>query len=304
MKKLTTEEFIERSKKIHGDKYDYSKVKYKKAIEKVCIICPEHGEFWQTPSEHLSGYGCWKCGGTKKLTTEEFICKAKKIHGDKYDYSKVEYMNNKTKVCIICPEHGEFWQRPDMHLKGQGCQKCSSIKNGIKKRKTLEEFIENATKIHGKRYDYSKVEYTGINKKICIICPEHGEFWQTPYAHLRGDGCKKCNVSLIENELIDFFNEKGISYTFRNRSFHWLEGLELDFYLPDYNTAIECQGVQHFEEKHFFEPLNVIQERDYRKLKLCNDNGVKLLYYSNLHINYPYLVYENKEKLLNDILND
>lgn len=304
MKRLTTNEFIEKAKNVHGDKYDYSKVEYKNAITKVCIICPKHGEFWQTPAEHLSGYGCKYCGGTNKLTIEQFIDKARKIHGDKYDYSKVEYINNKTKVCIICPKHGEFWQAPNYHLSGQGCKKCSDELNGLKKRKTKEQFIEEAQKIHGKRYDYSKVEYLGNNKKVCIICPEHGEFWQTPYLHLKGNGCSKCSVSLLENELIEFFNEKNISYTFRNRSLSWLNGLELDFYIPKYNAAVECQGIQHFINKHFFEPLEKIQERDNRKLKLCKENGIKLLYYSNLGIKYPYFVYENKEELLKEIIYD
>ena len=304
MKRLTTNEFIEKAKNVHGDKYDYSKVEYKNAITKVCIICPKHGEFWQTPAEHLSGYGCKYCGGTNKLTIEQFIDKARKIHGDKYDYSKVEYINNKTKVCIICPKHGEFWQAPNYHLSGQGCKKCSDELNGLKKRKTKEQFIEEAQKIHGKRYDYSKVEYLGNNKKVCIICPEHGEFWQTPYLHLKGNGCSKCSVSLLENELIEYFNEKNISYTFRNRSLSWLNGLELDFYIPKYNTAVECQGIQHFINKHFFEPLEKIQERDNRKLKLCKENGIKLLYYSNLGIKYPYFVYENKEELLKEIIYD
>ena len=110
--------FIEKAKAVHGDKYDYSKVEYVKAKEKVCIICQEHGEFWQTPNNHLRGEGCPFCYGSKKLTTEEFISKAKQIHGNKYDYSNVNYVNKYTKVCIICPEHGEFWQKPSNHLKG------------------------------------------------------------------------------------------------------------------------------------------------------------------------------------------
>ena len=111
---MNTKEFIEKAKRIHGDKYDYSKVKYVNNRTKVCIICPEHGEFWQRPTSHLKGCICYRCSQKakakkqKKSSTNEFIEKAKKIHGDKYDYSKVEYINAKTKVCIICPEHGEF----------------------------------------------------------------------------------------------------------------------------------------------------------------------------------------------------
>jgi len=311
----TLYDFIEKAKKIHGDKYDYSKVEYCNNSTKICIVCPEHGEFWQTPSHHLRGQGCPKCFShkgyekntsikTKKLTTENFIEKAKKVHGDKYDYSKVKYINNKTKVCIVCPIHGEFYIRPDMHLNGQGCKKCSNIRNGLIKRKTTEQFIKEAKQIHGDKYDYSKVKYINTNTKICIICPIHGEFWQTPFNHLNGNGCKKCDVSLLENDVIELLKHNEIPYIFRERKLPWLKGLELDFYLPQYNIAIECQGIQHFIDKHFFEPLKVIQERDNRKKELCKKNGIRLLYYSNLKIEYPYFVFEDKNKLLTEIINE
>jgi predicted nucleic acid-binding Zn-ribbon protein len=187
-KKLTTEQFIKEAQKVHGDKYDYSKVNYVNNHTNVCIICPEHGEFYQTPSHHLHGQGCPDCDDNKKkLTTEQFIKKAIEVHGDKYDYSKVEYVNSETKVCIICPEHGEFWQVPHSHLNGNGCPDC-----GGNKRKTTEQFIKKAIEVHGDKYDYSKVEYINANTKVCIICPEHGEFWQTPRNHLNGKGCLDC----------------------------------------------------------------------------------------------------------------
>ena len=189
MKKLTKEIFINESKEIHGDKYDYSKVEYVNNSTKVCINCPEHGEFWQRPNDHLKGHGCPMCGGVKKLTTESFIEKSKLIHGDRYDYSKVNYVGNKIKVCIICPEHGEFWQIPNGHLNGQGCPNC--VKN---KKLTLESFIDKAKVIHQNKYDYSKVEYKNTTTKVCIICPEHGEFWQRPSDHLKGHGCQMCKV--------------------------------------------------------------------------------------------------------------
>ena len=186
-KKLTTAEFIKRAHEIHGDRFDYSRVVYKNIRTHVRIICPVHGEIWQNPLSHLHGCGCDQCARTSKYTTEDFIEAARKVHGDRYDYSKVVYKNNSTKVCIICPEHGEFWQRPFSHLKGTGCPEC----NGIKKY-TLEEFIEKARKVHGDKYDYSKVEYINSITKICIICPEHGEFWQLPYKHLSGQNCPVC----------------------------------------------------------------------------------------------------------------
>jgi len=122
--KIKLIEFINKSNIVHDDKYDYSFVNYVNSKTKVRIICLKHGEFWQTPSNHLSGHGCSKCGGRYKLTTEEFIIRSNKIHNNKYNYSEVKYFNNKTKVKIKCPNHGIFLQRPDAHLRGQGCPKC------------------------------------------------------------------------------------------------------------------------------------------------------------------------------------
>lgn len=187
MKKLTTEEFIKKAKEIHGDKYDYSKTIYINRRTKVCIICPEHGEFWQTANNHLGSNGCPICSGHKKRNTEKFIKDAKEIHGDKYDYSKTKFIGLKTKVCIICPKHGEFWQTAANHLKGCGCPIC------INKQGNTISFIEKAKEAHGNKYDYSKVEYKNNSTKVCIICPKHGEFWQTPANHLSGGGCPKCN---------------------------------------------------------------------------------------------------------------
>ena len=193
MSKITTNEIIAKAKLVHGDKYDYSKVDYVKDYIKVCIICPEHGEFWQRPHAHLQGQGCPKCKSKKQTcTTDEFIAKAKKIHGDKYDYSKVKYVDAKSKVCVVCPEHGEFWQTPDSHLSGCGCPKCANKNKGEYRRSSKKDFIKKAKEIHGDKYDYSKVEYVNAKTKVCIICPNHGEFWQTPNNHLRGHGCPKC----------------------------------------------------------------------------------------------------------------
>ena len=189
--------FIEEAKRIHGDKYDYSKVEYVNNHTKVCIICPKHGEFWQTPNSHLRGCGCFKCSlekrtADKSYTTESFIKKAISIHGDKYDYSKVNYINSNTPVTIICSKHGEFQQKPARHLQGSGCQKCSIEINALNNKHTTEEFIEKAKVIHGNKYDYSKSEYIGYDNDIEIICPKHGSFWQRPHVHICGGGCPIC----------------------------------------------------------------------------------------------------------------
>ena len=196
---INKEEFIKRAREIHGDKYDYSKVNYTKVTDKVCIICPEHGEFWQEARQHYRGQGCPKCGinnrtEKKKDTKESFIKKAEEIYGNKYDYSKVNYKNSLTKVSIICPEHGEFSKRPDGFLNGQGCPICGRLKGFQSIRLTTEEFIKRAKEIHGNKYDYSKVKYNSQKDKVCIICPEHGEFWQNPYTHYNGQGCPKCGI--------------------------------------------------------------------------------------------------------------
>lgn len=200
MKKLTKENFIKRAKEVHGDKYDYSKVDYVNSRTKICIICPEHGEFWQEPSAHLRGYSCPKCsnkhrGEYKKLGVDKFIKKSIQIHGEKYDYSKVEYINVMTKVCIICPEHGEFYMTPAQHLSGQGCPKCSG------RNLTKDELIKKFRDVHGDKYDYSKVELGKLNDKVCFICPEHGEFYQSPTKHLRGQGCPKCGKTKNKHKI-------------------------------------------------------------------------------------------------------
>ena len=192
-------QFIEKAKKVHGDKYDYSKVEYINSQTKVCIICPEHGEFWQEPSAHVRGHNCPKCSNIKRGDTfrsngTKFIEQAKNVHGGKYDYSKVEYINSSTKVCIICPNHGEFFILPQNHLLGQGCPKC------VGKHLTTEEIITKFKQVHGDKYDYSKVEYNKMHEKVCIICQEHGEFWQTPSKHINGQECPKCAVEIRTNK--------------------------------------------------------------------------------------------------------
>jgi cytochrome c2 len=139
-RKSNVDEFIQKANEVHNNKYDYSKVQYNKASEKVIIICIEHGEFLQTPNGHLGGAGCRKCSTQRnsdkaRKRTEEFIKESIEKHGDNYDYSKVEYKNTKENVIILCKEHGEFLQTPSNHLKGTRCPLCSIIKGGLLRRK-------------------------------------------------------------------------------------------------------------------------------------------------------------------------
>lgn len=143
MKKLTTDEFIEKAIKIHGDFYDYSEVDYINTRTKVCIICPKHGRFWQTPNSHLSGKAeCPICQNHFKVTAQEFIKRAKKIHGNKYIYSNLNYINTQEKVNIICPQHGVFSQKAESHLLGHGCPQCK-LKAQNKFYKKLQKSFPN-----------------------------------------------------------------------------------------------------------------------------------------------------------------
>jgi protein-arginine kinase activator protein McsA len=184
--------FISKAMLVHGDKYDYSEVEYKTGRKKVKIICPKHGAFWQTPNSHMRGVGCADCGGTKKLNTNLFISNARIVHGDKYDYSEVEYRKAREKVKIICPEHGAFWQTPNTHARGRGCYDCGQKAAKSLRILGIDSFISKAMLVHGDKYDYSEVEYKTGKKKVKIICPKHGAFWQTPDSHMRGVGCPCC----------------------------------------------------------------------------------------------------------------
>lgn len=197
-KKKTQEEFIAEATAAHNNKYDYSKVAYEGNKVKVKIICPEHGEFTQIPKDHIRGKGCKQCGIQKnreqgKDTLEVFVKKAVEKHGDTYDYSRVVYKNSKTPVEIICKKHGSFQQTPNVHLGKSGCPECGQIALSTSQRYSKEQFIENALKTHGNKYDYSKVDYQGSSKKVTIICPVHGEFIQEANRHVQGSGCKECN---------------------------------------------------------------------------------------------------------------
>ena len=191
MKKLTTGEFINKAIKIHGQKYNYDKVKYVKSSVKVVITCEVHGDFEQSPNNHLRNGGCQKCAGYNK-NTNEYIKDFIKIHNNKYDYSLFEFEKINKKVKIICQEHGIFEQSPTNHLLGKGCSKCCG------KNLSRDEFINDCNKTHKNKYDYSLVETYTNNEKIKIICQEHGIFEQKVANHKSGQGCSKCGTELTK----------------------------------------------------------------------------------------------------------
>ncbi len=239
MKKLTTKQFIEKAMKKHGDKYDYSLSVYNGGKSKIKIICPIHGEFYQNAKNHMSGSGCKKCSGLDRITLKSFIERSNNIHNNKFDYSFVEFRNNKSKIKIICPIHGIFEQSVKKHLSGDGCAECSG-----NKRLNEETFIKRAKSIHYDRYDYSLVFYNGFDEKVKIICPEHGIFEQTPNKHIgkNNRGCPKCNggINIDTQTFID-----------RSRKIH---GNKYDYSLVEYinsstKVKIICKKHGIFEQK-------------------------------------------------------
>jgi len=273
--KSNTFEFIEKAKQVHKDKYDYSKVDYNVSIEKVIIICKIHGDFFQTPNNHLTGNGCKKCATEliiekSKSSTFEFIEKAKKIHGDKYDYSMVEYNNSKKKVTIICKIHGEFKQPPADHLSKKGCVLCGFCNSSKLNRSNTEEFIEKAKKKHGNIYDYSKVNYITNRTKVIIVCKNHGEFLIIPYYHLDGAGCCFC-VNKTEGML--FEKMKNHYPTIISQFIQdWCKNKRFDFCIPEYKIIIELDGLQHFKQVRNWKSPEEHFENDKFKEKCANEN--------------------------------
>jgi hypothetical protein len=186
-----TEEFIEKSKKIHGSKYDYTNSIYAGNTTALDIRCPIHGIFSQKPISHLRGSGCQLCAKvSKNLTTNIVVEKYKLRHNDLYDYSGTIYVNSDTKISIRCKEHGVFFQYPKDHEYGSGCPICCKLP-----KYSTEEFIEKSKKIHGSKYDYTNSKYVRNNYKTEIICNEHGSFMQSPSRHMQGYGCPTCGRS-------------------------------------------------------------------------------------------------------------
>jgi very-short-patch-repair endonuclease len=412
MNKLSKSEYIDYCRNIHGNKYDYSKLDYQNIRSNVKVICKEHGEFLQNAKKHKEGQGCPSCYGDRNLTIEEyikkygreewdysllpdvvkiksiipiinkntnlqylqwadhhkngfmptkiesrslikrlkqihgdeydyiiekdqynstdkikiinnltgdyfyyridrhligmkpnkvtknlFLIKSKKIHGNKYDYSLIdEIKNGSQKVEIICKDHGIFKQSVSNHMNmGDGCPKCV----GVGKWNT-NLVISEFSKIHSDLYDYSKVFFNGIDKKVEIICKKHGSFFKNIHKHLTGSCCPDCQyISKGELFIKNYLEEIGIKYI-RQHSFEtcrYINRLNFDFYLPEFNTCIEFDGIQHFKPIHFFggdKGLEKNKERDKCKNDWCCENKVNLIRIKWNQINKIKSILEDK----------
>lgn len=216
---------------------------------------------------------------SKRLTTEEFIQKAKLVHGEKYNYNEFIYSGCENKSKIFCSKHGLFLQDPYHHLKRkQGCPICKKETLSKNKRFSIETFIEKSNQIHNK-YNYSKVIYINAHTKVCIICPEHGEFWQTPCNHINGlKGCPICNFSKGELLIERWLKEQNIKFIPQKRfkNCRNQKPLPFDFYLPEINTCIEYDGKQHFDLNSRYYSDKLIKN-DKIKNEYCKQNNIRLL---------------------------
>jgi very-short-patch-repair endonuclease len=397
MGKITTNDFIKSCIERHCDRYDYSLVEYKNMRSKIDIICKEHGIFIQNPKNHRDGQGCPKCYGNRNLTKEEFInlCrnknyydysliddkiikikslikvidkstgliyqqfanhhldglkptkieskslitklsiihnnkfdyiieketyystdkikivnkltndifeyrvdrhlkgmspnkvtlnlflyKSKEKHNDRYDYSLVKEVNgNSDKVDIICNDHGIFKQSVSGHMNlGHGCPICIG-----KGKWSNDVLISEFNKVHFDLYDYSKINFEGVDIKVDIICKEHGIFSQNIHKHLKGQGCPECKQNSKGEEYIKNYLERNEIKYIRQKSFDdckYINRLNFDFYLPDMNTCLEFDGLQHFEPVKEFggeKEFDLILKRDECKNKWCVENSVNLI---------------------------
>ena len=257
-KKLSVEEFIRRSSEIHNNYYSYEKTVYKNYRSKLIITCPVHGDFIQNAKGHLHGkHGCYKCGlisgvakrsdmarGTtqikKRVTFEVFVDRSKKIHGDKYIYSKEASFPDIRRAGLICKKHGYFTQSFNGYM--YECKKCAIEKN----KRTTADFINISKRLFPKMLKYNNTKYISNMHKVTLTCVKHGDFNIVACDHMRGHlGCSICRESIGENTIRLILEELNIKFIreYKIPGFQY----RYDFYIPSKNLLIEYDGIQHFK---------------------------------------------------------
>ena len=328
---LTIDEFFEKFNSVYTDEekenYSFEKLNLKGNKDEIIVTCKKHGDFPTTPYIFLNHHGCKRCSCEKiaknrKITVYEFIRRSKENHKDEngeplYDYSKVEILDELPKyVELGCKIHGWFKQNAFSHMYGAGCIKCNWDRWSKEKMKSHGQYVLDCDKVHGKgRYIYLS-EYKGKNEPITFQCAKCGRI-TTILAdkHLNGgSGCSFCIKSKLERDVQLFLENNNINFI---PQFTVIGRQSLDFYLDDYNIGIECQGSQHFYNKHFKEGLDTIIKRDIRKYNYCNDNDINLIYYTEPklfkldfinnenfgNIYQPNNIFCNLDDILNYIMN-
>jgi hypothetical protein len=238
--RLSSDAFIERAKETHGDKYDYSETIFTKSHENLKIICSQHGGFIQNPHNHLAGAGCKQCADEALVKTEEeFVEQAVAKHKGIYTYDKVNYKSIHEKVIICCLDHGDFRQRPVLHLQGYGCSKCSVQKRAAESAHTTAQFILDANFVHDNRWSYDKTQYVNNNSKVTITCDIHGDFSQTAGSHKSGKGCPECGAKKaieVRSSTLESFIERA-NIVHRNKYVYDL----VDYRSTHQKVKIKCQ---------------------------------------------------------------
>lgn len=332
--KKTTEQIIKELQDIYGTEiYDFSNSKYEGHNKPFTFKCNLCGNIVTTTAYRLikRKNGCPKCHEHlyKRRTVEEVIETLKDTFNDEmYDYSLIKTYNNKNdKIPIVCHHKDEFGEEHGVFYTNTAKKtKCPKCVGGIKK--SLDFYIKKAKKYHkddngNPLYEYSLIteeNFINSKEKVPIICPIHGIFYQSFMGHIHGkNGCPICKYSKMEQAVQNYLLDNNIEFIpqCNYNTLPWLKceeynrrGLTLDFYLPTYQVAIECQGEQHFKARENStvkmmskETVEKIKYRDEVKFKLCKDNGVNLFYYSNLNLPYPHKIYNDLKLLFQDIEN-
>lgn len=286
-KKKTTEEFVAEAKALNGDLDSYEKVEYTGNKNKVCITCKVHGDYWMTPNSYLSGQRCPDCGRKKVnakrvISLEKFKERAKQVHGDKYDYSKVEYVNALTKVEVICPKHGSFYITPAHLWNGHGCKECANKVRREKESNTYEYFEKMANEVHGNKYTYHN-DYVNNKTKVLITCPIHGDFEQRPDDHLNGKGCSSCGhiISKAEEDIYNFLLGILPKTDIIRHDTAVLDGLEIDILIPKYNLGIEYNGLRWHSEQfgkgrnYHVDKTNIAESKGVHLIQIFEDEWIK-----------------------------
>ena len=289
---VTKKYFIAESSRVHNNFYKYDKINYVNTTTPVEITCPTHGSFFQKPINHYWVKSvCPLCAIEKnKLSYDDIITRFKNIHNNKYGYDNVpKDIDRLSIINITCYKHGLFKQVVRSHLAGNGCGKCYIESTKLGK----EKFIEQAIKVHGDRYDYSKVVYVNNKTKVTLTCKTHGDFNTRPDSHMfSGTGCLKCSYSKGEEKISNILKEFNINYipeySFDNSKYRF------DFYLPDFNILIEYDGEQHFRSVEYFggdEAYELRKVNDLNKDLLAISKNIPL-------IRIPYYKYDSLKTFL------
>lgn len=215
----------------------------------------------------------------KKKTIEELIKKANAIHRNKYKYDHYVLVNTHTPSCITCPIHGDFLQSFDAHIhQKSGCPECAKIKRNKKNTKFNYDMLSENDVKYSFNYDYLNFEYNGYDAKSTVTCPIHGEFITSWHKLKYGHGCPMCGNKKNYSELrLKSILEKEFNKVEYQKRFDWLGRQSLDFYLPQYNVAIEYQGRQHFCEYSLFNHDETLKS-DLTKLENCKAHNIPIYY--------------------------